>query len=632
MTVKLKLSSTICIAAIASTIGCAGLKSTAPAAQPPGASASTNPPVAPAGPNRLSRIHYDVRFDTVTAASRTIAVGMTFLADGGEDVLLSLPSWTPGAYELGNYARFVNSFRAVSGTDSLEHDKVDPDTWRIRIGRPREVSVSFDYTADSLDNAMSWSKPDFAFFNGTNLFLYPESNPSDFASTLTVSTTNGWRVATGLTPAGSSAPNTFSFTASSYHELVDMPTFVGRFDIDSTIIVGKTFRFASYPVGSITNSTRANVFEQMGKVIPVQAMIFGEVPWDTYTLLQVADEGFPLGAAAGLEHSNSHLDIISPAVLGNPILASLYAHEVFHVWNVKNMRPAEMVPYRYDRMQPTTLLWISEGITDYYADLTQLRGKTVTPYTFLATTTAKIESIEQRPPTALEDASLSPWIHPVDGTKDLYYDKGSVAGLLLDILIRDASDNRGSLDTVIRDLYEISYKKGRGFTDADWWTAVSKAAGGKSFTDFAKRYIDGRAVFPYDSIFPLAGLRLLVDRTVQPSLGISVSPDDDGLRVMQVVISGPGATAGVKLGDYLVSVGGLDANDPLFQEKFNERFGGTPPGGLLPIEIRRGTQRLTLNAPVRFNTIETRRIIEMANASPKAVRVRAGLLNGTTQP
>nr|MDQ3081703.1 PDZ domain-containing protein [Gemmatimonadota bacterium] len=511
-------------------------------------------------------------------------------------------------------------------------DKIDPDTWRIRVGRPGEVSVRFEYTADSLDNAMSWSKPDFTFFNGTNIFLYPEGSAGDFPSTVTVTTTSGWRVATGLTPAGSSAPNTFSYTASSYHELVDMPTFVGRFDIDSTTIVGKTFRFASYPVGSITSATRANVFEQMGKVIPAQAMVFGEVPWDTYTLLQVADESFPLGAAAGLEHSNSHLDIISPAVLGNPILASLYAHEVFHVWNVKNMRPAEMVPYRYDRMQPTTLLWISEGITDYYADLTQLRGRTITPYTFFATTTAKIESIEQRPPTALEDASLSVWIHPVDGTNDLYYDKGSVVGLLIDILIRDASDNRGSLDTVMRDLYTSTYKKGEGFTDADWWAAVSKAAGGKSFADFAKRYIDGRAVFPYDSIFPLAGLRLLVDRTVQPSLGISVSPDDDGLRVMQVVISGPGATAGVKLGDYLLSVGGLDANDPLFQEKFNERFGGTPPGGMLPIEIRRGTQRLTLNAPVRFNTIETRRIIEMANASSKAVTVRAGLLNGTTQP
>lgn len=585
-------------------------------------------PVAAQSPVAISNIRYDVRFDSATAASRTIGVAMTFTAARAGLVQVSLPAWTPGAYELGNYARFVNRFNATLGADSLDWDKADPDTWRIRVPRSGDVRVAFDYTADSLDNAMSWSRPDFAFFNGTNLFLYPEGQPMSFASTVTVRTTAGWRVATGMRPG--TAANTW--VAADYHELVDMPFFIGRFDIDSTTIVGKTFRFASYPVGSVTGATRANVFTQMGRVVPFQAMIFGEVPWDTYTLMQVSDESFTFGAAAGLEHRNSHLDIVSPVVLGNPILPSLYAHEVFHVWNVKGLRPAEMVPYRYDVRQPTALLWISEGVTDYYADITQVRGKTVTPHAFYATTTGKIESIARRPATALEDASLSAWIGPIDGTSDLYYDKGSVAGLLLDILIRDASDNAGSLDTVMRDLYDNIHRKGGGFTNADWWAAVTRAAGGRSFDEFERRFVDGRDPFPYDSILPLAGLRLLVDRTVQPSLGISVSADDDGLRVMQVVVSGPGATAGVKLGDYLMSVGGLDAADPLFQEKFNAKFAGTPPGGTIPIEIRRGAERITLNAPVRFNTIETSRIIEVANATPKAIRVRDGLLNGTTRP
>lgn len=576
----------------------------------------------------VSNIRYDVRFDTVTAQSRTIAVGMTFSAARAGEVQVSLPAWTPGAYELGNYARFVNRFSATSGSDSLDWDKSDPDTWRITVPGAGDVRVAFDYTADSLDNAMSWSRPDFAFFNGTNLFLYPEGQPMSFASAVTVRTSRGWRVATGMKP-GTTA-NTW--VAADYHELVDMPFFIGRFDIDSATIAGRTFRFASYPVGSVASATRANVFTQMSRVVPFQAMIFGEVPWDTYTLMQVSDESFSFGAAAGLEHRNSHLDIVSPVVLGNPILPSLYAHEVFHAWNVKGLRPAEMVPYRYDARQPTTLLWISEGVTDYYADITQVRGKTITPHAFYATTTGKIESIARRPATALEDASLSAWIGPTDGTRDLYYDKGSVAGLLLDILIRDASDNAGSLDAVMRDLYNNVHKKGRGFTNADWWAAVSRAAGGRSFAGFERRFVDGRDPFPYDSILPLAGLRLLVDRTVQPSLGVSVSADDDGLRVMQVVVSGPGATAGVRLGDYLLNVGGLDAADPLFQEKFNAKFGGTPPGGTIPIEIRRGAERITLDAPVRFNTIETSRIIEVANATPKSIRVRDGLLNGTTRP
>jgi predicted metalloprotease with PDZ domain len=369
----------------------------------------------------------------------------------------------------------------------------------------------------------------------------------------------------------------------------------------------------------------------MAKMIPTQAAVFGEVPWNSYTLLQVADPDFALGGAAGLEHQNSHFDIVSSAVLGNPFLSSLYAHEVFHAWNVKRLRPAEMVPYAYDRPQPTPLLWISEGITDYYADLSQLRGKVISPRAFYATTTGKIDTIEESVPTALEDASLSAWISPVNGTKDLYYDKGSVAGLLLDIMIRDASDNKRSLDTVMRELYETTYKKGRGFTNADWWESVSKVAGGKSFAEFERRYIDGREPFPYDSVLPLGGIKLLVERSVLPSLGVATSADESGLRVMQVVVGGAGSTAGIQLGDYLVTIGGLNVADATFQEKFNAKYAAAPPGGTIPVEIKRGTQRLTLNAPAKFNTVEGRRLIEMTNASPKAIRVRDGLLSGTLQ-
>ncbi|MEO8193458.1 MAG: PDZ domain-containing protein [Gemmatimonadales bacterium] len=574
----------------------------------------------------VSDIRYDVTFDTATAQSRTIEVGMTFTASGPGDVLLSLPEWTPGAYEIGNYARFVIEFAASLGDKQLDWDKYDPDTWRVRVPGAGKVEVGFEYKADSLDNAMSWSKPDFAFFNGTNLFFYPEGKGTDFTSTVTIQTSRGWRIATGMKTTGAN-----TFAAPNYHDLVDMPFFVGRFDIDSTQVAGKTLRFASYPAGSVSATARAGIFQQLAKIIPWQAAVFGEVPWDSYTVLQVADPEFSLGGAAGLEHQNSHLDIVSTVVLGNPVLASLYAHEVFHAWNVKRLRPAEMVPYRYDREQPTTLLWISEGVTDYYADLSQVRGKTITTRGFYTTTTGKIDGVAESIPTSLEDASLSAWISPVDGTKDLYYDKGSVAGFLLDVMIRDASDNRRSLDTVMRELYDATYRKGRGFTNEEWWAAVTRAASGRSFADFNKRYVDGREAFPYDSVLPLAGLRLMVERTVTPSLGVSVSTDEGGLRVMQVVVSGPGATAGVKLGDYLLAVGGLDAADPAFQEKFNAKFAGTPPGGTIPIEIRRGTQRITLNAPVRFNTTESRRLVEMTNATPKAIRVRDGLLTGTLQ-
>ena len=193
----------------------------------------------------ISSIRYDVTFDSTTASSRTIRVAMTFDAAQTGNVILSLPKWTPGAYEIDNFARFVSEFSAASGKDSLDWDKVDGETWRIALPRAGEVKVSFDYKADSLDNANSWSKSDFAFFNGTNLFPYPEGQSTDFVSTVTVHTDSAWRVLTGMKPATS----TNSFTASNYHDLVDFPFFVGKFDVDSTMVVGRTMRFASYPAG-----------------------------------------------------------------------------------------------------------------------------------------------------------------------------------------------------------------------------------------------------------------------------------------------------------------------------------------------------------------------------------------------
>jgi predicted metalloprotease with PDZ domain len=370
------------------------------------------------------------------------------------------------------------------------------------------------------------------------------------------------------------------------------------------------------------------VLDQLSKIVPAEAAVFGEIPWTTYTVLQVADSEFTIGSAAGLEHQKSHFDILSSVVLGNPVLASLYAHEIFHAWNVKRLRPAEMWPYRYDRPQPTPLLWISEGITDYYADLTEVRSGLTTPEEFYATITGKTEEVSNAPPVSLEDASLTTWVKPVDGTEDIYYPKGSIAGLLLDIMIRDASDNQRSLDTVMRELYQNDYKRGRGFTNEEWWAAVSRAAGGRSFADFHHSYVDGRAPFPYDSILPLGGLRLMVERSVLPNLGISSSLDDEGRRVIGLEPTGNGAAAGVKVGDYLVSVGGLDVGDPGFGSAFNAKYGAMPPGGTIPVAIRRGNQQMTLDARANFRTNEAKRIVAIANASPKAARIRDGILKG----
>ncbi|MFL5524087.1 MAG: PDZ domain-containing protein, partial [Gemmatimonadaceae bacterium] len=567
----------------------------------------------------ISDISYEVTFTRTNAAVRRVSSAMTFTVGGAEPLLLSLPSWTPGAYEIGNFARNVADFAAEEAGHTLAWDKVDADTWRVRPSGVGQVIVRFNYLADSLDNANTWARPDFLLFNGTNLFLYPEGRGFDFPASVTVNTEAAWKVVTGMTPAGQRR-----YSASNYHDLVDMPFFVGNFDVDSSQVAGTWVRFATYPAGSVSGGVRIASLTALKLVIPVEAKVFGEVPWTNYTVMQIADPSYSGGS--GLEHQNSHVDVLGPGMIGSPVMPSLYAHEIFHAWNVKRLRPSDLWPYRYDVEQPTTMLWISEGITDYYADLAEVRGGIVDPKGFYDLTTDKILEVEGLPPTSLEDASLSTWVHPRDGTEYVYYPKGSLAGLLLDIMIRDASDNHASLDDVFRALYNAAYKNGRGFTLDQWWATVSKAANGKSFSDFYARYIDGREEFPYDRVLPLAGLRLTRDTSLVPQLGISSLQDSSGVHVNQVGPGSAAAVAGVQPGDDLISVGGIEASDPEWTDKFRARYAGQAEGTLLPLVVRRSGTNQTLTARLHFVPRVASRLVEDPRASAKARRVREGIL------
>ena len=584
-------------------------------------SAATTAPPARSAP--ITGIRYDVRFDSATAQRRTIQVAMSFDVGGGKDpVLLSVPEWTPGAYEISGFARWVSRFSASAGDRPLSWDKADPDTWRVRTGGPGRVTVQFEYLADTLDNAMAWSRPDFLLFNGTNLFPYAEGRGFDFPATVSVKTQPDWLVATGMKPAR----EPLTWTETNYHDLVDMPFFIGRFDYDSMTVDGKVTRLASYPTGILKGDTRTTFWDQIAKAIPTMAAVFQETPWSTYTVMTIFDSSYTGGSA--LEHQSSHVGIYAPMMIGTPLLASITAHEIFHAWNVKRLRPADMVPYEYARPEPTPWLWVSEGITDYYADLALVRGKIVDSTIFMGLTAEKIQTVAEAPPTALQDASISTWIHPTDGTGYLYYPKGSLAGLLLDIAIRDASDNRRSLDDVMRELYRSTYKRGRGFTATDWWGAVSRAAGGRSFAEFDARYVDGREPYPYDATLKLAGLRLAADTMREPRLGLAGAPDSAGVRVTAVQPGGAAETAGVRMGDILVALGDVAITDPNFGPAYRARFKDAE-GQDFSIKVRRGADTLSLTAKVRLIEQVNAHVELDAGASPKAIKVRSGILTGT---
>jgi len=568
----------------------------------------------------LTNIRYEITADSAALRSRQLVVTMRFAVRSTRPVLLALPAWSPGHYVLLWFASRVSDFSATAGGRTLVWRKVDYQTWMIAPGEPGEITVSFRYRADAIDRAVAWTAPDFAFFNGTNLFLYPIGG-FDWTARVLVRTELSWRVTTPM--MSTDEPNTF--TARNYHDLVDMPFYVGRFDLDSVRSADRWIRFALYPAGAMTPARRDRTLGWLAKLVPAHAAVLRDVPFANYTVFVRSDT---LVNGGGLEHQSSQVD----EVLGSQLdtdLSTLYAHELFHAWNVKRLRPADLVPYRYDGAQPSAWLWVSEGITEYYATLALSRTGIIDSTEAYARVAAWIVTTESAPPTALSDASLSAWIPVQDASGGIYYRKGALTGFLLDVMIRDASDNRHSLDDVMRQLYDSTYRRGKGFTASDWWHAVFRNSGGgraRAFANFDRRHVTGRDRLPLDSVLSLAGLRVERVTVREPRFGVTTATDSGGVRIATIAPGGAALDAGLRVSDIVLNVGDVRVSNNDSFAQVRARYAGTSLA-TLPIVVRRGADTLTLSVPVRLVERSETRVVPWPTASDKAVKLRHSIFH-----
>lgn len=567
------------------------------------------------------QVHYTVSVED--PSTKTFHVRAEVPATG-EATLVSLPAWTPGHYTIENYARYVSAFTATDASGAaLDWEKTDKDTWRIASGGADRVVVAFDFLADQIGLSGSHMRDDFGFFNGTNLFVYPETG-LDFASTVEFDLPDGWEVATGLERSGESR-----YAAPDYHTLVDAPTFVGHFGIDSVTVDGVPVRFAVYPAEHASTGFGRASLEALGSIADYLHDFWGGVPYEDYTtLLYLADE--QLSSFGGLEHANSHFDILPLAVATGeapPFVNYLYSHEYVHAWNVKRIRPAEMWPYDYADEQFTPLLWVSEGITDYYGVLTLVRTGLWTEEQVRADLAGAAQAVAGEPPTAVEDSSLETWIDPLDVPSNYYYSKGKLLGLLLDVLIRDATDGAASLDDVMRRLYEERYRAGRGFTTDDVLDFIDDHVDPALVGDFYERYVDGREPLPLTETLARIGLLFSQETAELPFLGVGVQPGEEGEAIIGgVTPQSAAAAAGVREGDVLIAVGEVDvAGEPDWGAAFRERYAGAE-GEPLAIVVQRDGEELILEATVRTRSRTDVTLTVDAEAGERAARLREGWL------
>jgi predicted metalloprotease with PDZ domain len=551
----------------------------------------------------------------------------------GDTTYVSLPAWTPGHYKLENYARYVRGFAARAGGRALRWDKADQDTWRIVSAGVTRVTVSFEYPGDTVEVSHSLLHDGFGFFNGTNLFIYPETG-LDFPAELRFELPAGWKVATEL--AETAEP--FIYRARDYHELVDNPTFVGRFAMDSVMVDGVWVRLAVYPEEYFVDPARRLALDALQKIAAAAMALFDgpppPPPFDRYTVfLYLDDEGYPY--ISGLEHAESQLDIMPAAIfeeprLGfRPYLYELLAHELYHAWNVKRIRPAELWPYAYDREQPTPLLWVAEGITEYYGNVLLARAVLWSDELFWAAVRDAIESVESQPAhEAVEDASLNAWIEPTFVDQYLYYDQGALLGLLLDIRIRDATANAQSLDDVMRRLYRERYLQGRGFSTQDLLGYVGELMGRDSARAFFSAYVDGREPLPLRETLARAGMTYVQDTIAEPFLGVQVAADRERRMIVRAVVPGSAAAAaGLRNGDELLRVGTVEVSDEDWGEEFQRAYADSL-GGPLALVYKRGGARTSATTTVRARTRYEFRLFPAEGADERQVAIRRGIAGG----
>ena len=547
---------------------------------------------------------------------------------------LIMPVWTPGSYLIREFERHVQEFAADTGGRELEWTTVNKNTWRVKTNGARQWRATYRVYANELTVRTSELNSDHAFWNNAALLMYPDGRLNS-PSTLSVVPRTGWKVATGL-PEVSGQPNTFH--AENFDVLYDSPVEVSNFKELRFVVRGVPHRIVIDGDGNYdADRMRADV----QKIVEAETSMFGAIPYHDYTfILHLRSNG-----GGGLEHLNS-------TALGFRRFnfsteknyrgfLSLVAHEFFHLWNVKRIRPDVLGPFDYTKENYTRLLWVAEGITEYYGNLMVRRAGLISDQVYLEHLAKQIRDFQETPGRRVmsaEEASFDSWIkfyRPDENTVNSqisYYDKGELLGLLLDLLIRQRSHNAKSLDDVMRYLYTEFFQKGRNYTPADFQKACELMAG-SSLNEFFTSYVHGRGDMEtaYNEIFSVAGLQLQqagagigigLPRSDPPTKGflgadLEDKPDGDFIVIKSVRAGTPAYDQGLNAKDKIIALDGARVD----KDTFEALIAAKRPGDTVRLTVFRFDDVRTFDIRLAGRIDAPYRIVLLANASPEQKRI-----------
>jgi predicted metalloprotease with PDZ domain len=515
---------------------------------------------------------------------------------------LKMPVWAPGSYLVREFAKNVEGFAAVSGPGNLRSEKISKNTWRVYANKNRDFKVKYKVYAFELTVRTSFLDEMHGYLNGTSVFMYPD-NFKNLPSTVSISPYKSFSSISTALPMVSNDP--WVRHAANYDELADSPMEIGNHKVLTFEAAGVPHEVAMF---GESNYNEAKLLADMKKITEEATAVFGEHPVKGKYVFIIHNI---LNGGGGLEHLNSTTLQVArwgyaPETSYNNFLG-LVAHEYFHLWNVKRLRPKALGPFNYDAENYTSMLWVSEGFTSYYDDLIVRRAGFTTPERYLDVLTGSINNVENTPGNkvqSISESSFDAWIkfyRPNENSKNAeisYYTKGGVIGALLDLEIMHRTNGEKTLADAMKLLFKKFYKdQNRGYSDAEFKEGLEKVAGTK-LDDFYRDYVYGTVSPDYNKYLGYAGLKLtnLNAGLTEGILGATTQNQGGKVIVTNVTRDGSAWKGGLNVNDEIISLNGYRVTDDL-----NKSMAGRQPGETLKLIVNRDGQLLAVDLTLEKN-------------------------------
>ena len=483
------------------------------------------------------------------------------------ETILKISAWRPGRYELGNFAKNVRNFKVFNSEgERIEFQKTDKSSWLIQSGNLEEIIVEYEYFAAELNAGSSFLDETQLYVNPVNCFLY-SADFKDETYLINLSIPNDWKIACSL-PSENKV-----LTAPNYEELADSP-----------FICSANLSHNSYEVNGIIFHIWFNNHKHVDwnrlktdfvKFTSKQLTDFTHFPASEFHYLI---HSLPYSAYHGVEHLKSTVITLGPSY---EIFGALYhellgvsSHELYHVWNVKSIRPTTMLPYDFEKENYSKLGYVYEGVTTYLGDLYLLKSGVFNLGSFLKEFNKQLQKHFDNPGRfnySLAQSSFDTWLDGyvagAPGRKVSIYTEGCLLAFITDIKIRKVTNNQFGIEEVMKRLYFDFAQKGIGYSELDY-RAILERVSGESFEDYFSNYINGTQ--PYDSLIneslEYLGLELIQQPStsfVESKLGFKILPKGKNAIVQSIYPESPSDIGGLSAGDEIIAVNGYQLNNDL---------------------------------------------------------------------